>query len=94
MAVLPTNRFQLMNRLSQTYLVDSISRVIDYRLRFHRLHGIGADNDNDNLVEKEQSSGKTFYLKVCMVQGDTFGHWLKMLLLWSASLADQAYSLL
>ena len=65
MAILPTNRFQLMNRLSQTYLVDSISRAIDYRLRFHRYHqkdlfGIGADDDNDNLAENEQSPGKTF----------------------------------
>jgi len=34
--LIPTNRFQLMSRLSQTYLVDSISRAIDYRLRFHR----------------------------------------------------------
>ena len=65
MTTIPTNRFQLMNRLSQTYLVDSISRAIDYRLRFHRFHqkdlfGIGADDENDNLEENHESSGKTF----------------------------------
>jgi len=55
MMLVPTNRFQLMSRLSQTYLVDSISRAIDYRLRFHKFHQkdlFGIDNENEiNNVE-------------------------------------------
>jgi len=32
------NRFQLMSRLGQTYLVDNLSRAIDYRLNWHKDH--------------------------------------------------------
>jgi len=32
------NRFQLMSRLGQTYLVDNVSRAIDYRLAWHKKH--------------------------------------------------------
>gem|GEM_PF-2308791 len=32
---IPFSRFQLMFRLGQTYLVDMISRIIDYRLQFN-----------------------------------------------------------
>jgi len=65
MLVIPTNRFQLMSRLSQTYLVDSISRAIDYRLRFHRYHqkdlfGIGGEDDNVDTDENNESTEKTF----------------------------------
>ena len=65
MALLATNRFQLMNRLSQTYLVDSISRAIDYRLRFHKFHqmdlfGIGAEHSENDLNENDDSKEKTF----------------------------------
>jgi len=65
MALLPTNRFQLMSRLSQTYLVDSISRAIDYRLRFHKYHqrdlfGIGREEENGNDDENAENGGKTF----------------------------------
>ena len=30
------NRFQLMSRLGQTYLVDNVSRAIDYRLAWYK----------------------------------------------------------
>jgi len=68
MVLLCINRFQLMSRLSQIYLVDSVSRAIDYRLRFYKYHqkdlfGIEAeperegeegatDENNDNPGEK------------------------------------------
>ena len=32
------NRFQLMSRLGQTYLVDNVSRAIDFRLAWHKNH--------------------------------------------------------
>ncbi|KAJ1400064.1 hypothetical protein B484DRAFT_471263, partial [Ochromonadaceae sp. CCMP2298] len=35
---IPTNRFQLMARLGQLYLVDMTSRVIDFRLNFQRIN--------------------------------------------------------
>ena len=62
---LPTNRFQLMSRLSQTYLVDSISRAIDYRLRFVKYHqkdifGIMNDDGNENTDETGNTGEKTF----------------------------------
>ena len=31
--LITVNRFQLMSRLMQTYLVDNVSRAIDYGLR-------------------------------------------------------------
>ena len=37
MSSLHINRFQLMSRLAQTCLVDSVSRAIDYRLRLYIL---------------------------------------------------------
>ena len=65
MMLLPTNRFQLMSRLSQTYLVDSISRAIDYRLRFHKYHqkdlfGIGTEDEGDDTNENVEIGQKTF----------------------------------
>ena len=65
MAYLPTNRFQLMSRLGQTYLVDSMSRAIDYRLRFIKYHqkdlfGIMNDEGEDNGEESGNSGEKTF----------------------------------
>jgi len=63
MVYLATNRFQLMSRLSQTYLVDSISRAIDYRLRFHRFHQkdlFGIDTEVDNYDEGGGVGEKTF----------------------------------
>ena len=49
---LPFSRFQIMFRLGQIYLVDMISRIIDYRLEFHKynqqtLFGIDAENSVD-----------------------------------------------
>jgi len=63
MVLLPTNRFQLMSRLSQTYLVDSISRAIDYRLRFHKFHQkdlFGIDGEGDAADENGDIEEKTF----------------------------------
>jgi len=65
MKLLCINRFQLMSRLSQTYLVDSISRAIDYRLRFHKYHqkdlfGIENEFDNNNMEENDVSEERTF----------------------------------
>jgi len=63
MVLLPTNRFQLMSRLSQTYLVDSISRAIDYRLRFYKYHQqdlFGIDAQENNYDESEEKGEKTF----------------------------------
>jgi len=63
MVLIPTNRFQLMSRLSQTYLVDSISRAIDYRLRFHKFHQkdlFGIDNEGETNDENGESGEKTF----------------------------------
>jgi len=36
--VIAVNRFQLIIRLGQTYLVDNVSRAIDYRLAWHKKH--------------------------------------------------------
>ena len=36
--LITVNRFQLMSRLAQTYLVDNLSRAIDFRLNWHRKH--------------------------------------------------------
>ena len=33
-----TNRFQIMSRLGQTFLVDNVSRAIDYRLNWYKKH--------------------------------------------------------
>ena len=65
MMLLPINRFQLMSRLGQTYLVDSISRAIDYRLRFHKFHqadlfGIEHEHDQADLSENNDNDQKTF----------------------------------
>ena len=53
MVLLPTNRFQLMSRLSQTYLVDSISRAIDYRLQFHKFHQADLFGINNYYLDKQ-----------------------------------------
>jgi hypothetical protein len=34
-AIIPTNRWQIMNRLGQYHLVDGLSRSIDYKLKWH-----------------------------------------------------------
>ena len=34
--LLPTNRFQLMTRLSQYYIVEQLSRALDFKLQWHK----------------------------------------------------------
>jgi len=61
MVLLNTNRFQLMSRLSQTYLVDSVSRAIDYRLRFYRYHQkdlFGIDNEDPDVTNNEENNNQ------------------------------------
>jgi len=65
MLVIPTKRFQLRSRRSQTDLVDSISRAIHYRLRFHSYHqkdlfSIDGEDDNVDRGEDSESTEKTF----------------------------------
>ena len=56
--LLATNRFQLMTRVSQYYLVEQFSRALDFRLAFHKkkkgyifgqrsLHDGSAENEED-----------------------------------------------
>jgi len=70
--MITVNRFQLMCRLGQTYLVDNLSRAIDFRLAWHIKHqkdifGINdVENvqDNDNPIESssEQISNEKCFL--------------------------------
>jgi len=65
------NRFQIMSRLAQTYLVDNLSRAIDYRLNWHKNHQqdifgvreISQENDNDN--NNNESTDHTFLSQSC-----------------------------
>jgi len=68
------NRFQIMSRLAQTYLVDNISRAIDYRLNWHKNHqqdifGINdineLINDNDNDNNNNEGTDHTFLSQSC-----------------------------
>ena len=57
---LPFSRFQIMFRLGQIYLVDMISRIIDYRLQFNRfnqesLFGIVQDTNNNSYNDVENN---------------------------------------
>jgi len=49
------NRFQLMSRLGQTYLVDNVSRALDYRLAWHLGHQKDIFGVNENSVNNENS---------------------------------------
>ena len=65
MMVLNVNRFQLMSRLGQIYLCDSVSRAIDYRLRFYKFNqknvfGIDPENIVDNEENADKQGQKTF----------------------------------
>ena len=65
MMVLNVNRFQLMSRLGQIYLCDSVSRAIDYRLRFYKFNqknifGIDQENIDDNEDNDDKQGQKTF----------------------------------
>jgi len=58
--LIPASRFQIMFRLGQIYLVDMISRIIDYRLAFHKSRQdqiFGGQqheqNDNANNIEDQ-----------------------------------------
>jgi len=71
--VIYVNRFQLMARLGQTYLVDNLSRAIDYRLAWHQQHqqdifNIGnrhdSNNDNDGN-DNENQPFKSFLSQSC-----------------------------
>lgn len=63
-----TNRFQLMCRLGQTYLVDNLSRAIDFRLSWHKQHqndifGIQDMENSEDIIEpgnENNKSEKTF----------------------------------
>ena len=59
MMLLKVNRFQLMSRLSQIYLVDSVSRAIDYRLRFHRMHQQDLFGIQPSTADQQQEQGNT-----------------------------------
>jgi len=68
--LITVNRFQIMCRLGQTYLVDNLSRAIDFRLAWHKKHqtdifGISEienseDMELDEDVCVESNNAKTF----------------------------------
>jgi hypothetical protein len=80
--LIPINRFQLMARLGQLYLVDMTSRVIDFRLHFQKmnaahfhggqdLHGGAQDedaveHDNPNRAEYGRAPSGPSYLSQSM----------------------------
>ena len=50
----PTNRFERFSRLGQTYLVDQMSRAIDYRMSYirrHQDHIFGGERRSSNLAD-------------------------------------------
>ncbi len=51
--IFPTNRFQLMARLSQYYVTEELSRAIDYRLNWNKNNQgmIFGEHDNGNVDE-------------------------------------------
>ena len=62
--LITVNRFQLMSRLMQTYLVDNVSRAIDYRLAWHKKHqedvfGITPRNNIETIqtTNEEENEG-------------------------------------
>ena len=63
--LISVNRFQLMSRLGQTFLVDNVSRAIDYRLAWHLKHqkdifGINESSTNyENSEEKNEHNDDT-----------------------------------
>jgi len=75
--LISVNRFQLMSRLGQTFLVDNVSRAIDYRLAWHKKHqedvfGVTrqstlgspqeSNDDNNDVIDSEQSFlGQSFH---------------------------------
>jgi len=75
--LITVNRFQVMSRLGQTYLVDNVSRAIDYRLAWHKKHqedvfGISQkstmdspqesnDDENDGIDNEQSFLGQSFH---------------------------------
>ena len=75
--LITVNRFQLMSRLMQTYLVDNVSRAIDYRLNWFKKHqedifGIAPrstadthreinDEENENIDNEQSFLGQSFH---------------------------------
>jgi len=75
--LISANRFQLMSRLGQTFLVDNVSRAIDYRLAWHKKHqedvfGVTrkstlespqeSNEDDNDVMDNEQSFlGQSFH---------------------------------
>ena len=60
--LITVNRFQLMSRLAQTFLVDNVSRAIDFRLAWHRKHqedvfGISPRSTSENSNESNEREG-------------------------------------
>jgi hypothetical protein len=60
---LPVNRFQMMARLGQTYLVDMTSRAIDTRLSWqnqykaHMFGGVFSDESGERNDDQEDDNG-------------------------------------
>ena len=58
--LITVNRFQIMSRLGQTFLVDNLSRAIDYRLSWFKKHqkdvfGVNENlNDDTNIEESSE----------------------------------------
>ena len=56
-AIIPTNRFHIMNRVGQVHLVDGLSRSLDYRLQwFNKNQSLifgNRDNSNDDYYIEE-----------------------------------------
>jgi len=58
---LHVNRFQLLSRIGQVYLVDTISRIEDNRLNYIRSHQstfLGADHDDNDDAEEQQEDDR------------------------------------
>lgn len=53
------NRFQLMARLGQTFLVDNLSRAIDYRLAWHKQHQQDVFNIGNNYESNDGNDDET-----------------------------------
>ena len=63
-AFIPTNRFQIMNRVAQYHLVDGLSRSLDYKLKWHNKNQAlifgNRDNSNDDyFIEENEMSSNT-----------------------------------
>jgi len=54
--LIAVNRFQLMSRLGQTYLVDNLSRAIDYRLAWFKNHQKDIFGINENCSNEQTTN--------------------------------------